>query len=1237
MLLISFSAVTATNSQDLNQSNVNTISDVSVQSEATLNDVNQITEDTSSKITSNKQVSTVKTSSNDIGDKQVSVITTDNKTGNQLTTIDSNNTTNNQKSDINDIKEISNNNLNINSNLKGNVEYTSQSSADVNNYTELLDAITYLKNITNVTSFTINLLPGDYNATDIIKTQQNVGSVTELTINGNNLTIDGNQKGGLDTSGLFTIQGNYNLTLNNIVINNCSKVIWFNGTTLLVENSTFSNNGNALASTGAVIDAAGRSNVYVKNSNFYNNSVSSNNGAIYCDGTEFIIENSTFINNSAPTGGALGSGGKGNLIIENSLFINNTAKTYHAGAVDIVIGLTDIINCTFINNSAKADGGAVQYGWDSYGNVINCTFTDNNASTGGALSFSTLSGEGNITGCTFNNNNATNGGALSIFDISSDIYLNNCTFNSNNATNGGGIYESNGANVIVSNSKFNNNTAADGGVYYNNGILNNLTFNDNTVINNTVTNNNGYVINNIDGMMVIKDNLFINNTDNNRDMLLNDSLNTIKVSNNIYLSNYLEDSLNSINNTTITDGSNYSTVVTLNLRDIYNDTIRDGLVSIYVNGVFYKDFNVINGNSNIVIANNVLTNLTNIITVNYSNLNKSYQNKTTEFTITVPETITETKLTINATEPAYVGDIIIINATLTDKDNNTIPNQTVVIEINGENKTFITNENGTIEYNYVTTTSGINNITAVYNGTDRYKNSTASEKINVNKLNTTITTTNQTAFVGVLTDILANITDIQGNVIVSGKVNITINGITNETEIVNGKIIYPEVFTNEGVYNVTITYSGDYKYLNSTTSMTVNVIKMTTQINVINITDYAGEQITYNAYVYDIKGNIVTNGVVVFKLNGKTIANTTLSSKGQALLNWTIPRDYSAKEYTITAVYGGSDMYVGSRSNGTLTLLTKPTITNITNITTNITVDDILNITAVITDNNGNLLNGIAIIKINGKTFKDENNQTIILSVINGLVQGTYNIPSNFAAKTYNLSIKYIGDNLYQSSMDTKPMNIVRIQTITNINDTQGYPGLVIPVTGNVTLNNGELITEGQVILKLNGITLKDENNQIIKVDLINGTFNYNYTLPSSFKNNNYTLNAVYIGSNKYAESTSENSTITILKQDSKVIFDPITSTPGSTIMFKVNITGNITQIPATGNVVFKLDGKTLTPKIVLNNGIATYNYTLPTNIKSGIHTINVTYSGSNVINTNRAMSTLTILTTKTVQSKIEA
>ena len=142
----------------------------------------------------------------------------------------------------------------------------------------------------------------------------------------------------------------------------------------------------------------------------------------------------------------------------------------------------------------------------------------------------------------------------------------------------------------------------------------------------------------------------------------------------------------------------------------------------------------------------------------------------------------------------------------------------------------------------------------------------------------------------------------------------------------------------------------------------------------------SGKTITLRAKITDTTGDRINTGKVVFKLNGKTLKDengNTLYAKvtdGEATLDYTIPAIYSAKTYTLTAVYGGGN-YERSETTGTLKLERKAVNIKENNITT---TNHKTTIKATITDETGKLLatNTKLAFKINGKTILNGVNST---------------------------------------------------------------------------------------------------------------------------------------------------------------------------------------------------------------------------------------------------------------------
>ncbi|MDO5851407.1 MAG: lectin like domain-containing protein, partial [Methanobacteriaceae archaeon] len=182
--------------------------------------------------------------------------------------------------------------------------------------------------------------------------------------------------------------------------------------------------------------------------------------------------------------------------------------------------------------------------------------------------------------------------------------------------------------------------------------------------------------------------------------------------------------------------------------------------------------------------------------------------------------------------------------------------------------------------------------------------------------------------------------------------------------------------------------------------------------------------------------------------------------------------------------------------------------------------------------------------------------------------------------------------------------------------------GKNITITANI--NND---SEGYVIIKINSNTISS------KIQIYNGTINYNYTIPSNWTSKDYTITIKYSGDKKYQNNTI-NTILTLEKTDTIINILPITTTPKTMVTLKANITNDQGYIITSGNVVFKINNKTISDKIQITNGKISFNYTTPEKTKT--YNITVVYSGNSKTKSAQNNTTLTIkennkITTETI------
>ncbi len=376
----------------------------------------------------------------------------------------------------------------------------------------------------------------------------------------------------------------------------------------------------------------------------------------------------------------------------------------------------------------------------------------------------------------------------------------------------------------------------------------------------------------------------------------------------------------------------------------------------------------------------------------------------------VSSTTTVTDVTTNA------GTKITLQANIKLSNNATLNGGTVTFKINGNTVGTVNVSNNVAKLSYtvpLTYTNPTYTITAVYGGSGIVKSSTKNGQLSLNPVSSTTTVKSITTNAGKTITLQANIKASNNATVNGGKVSFKINGKTVGTVKVSGgvaKLSYtvPSNY-KDPTYTITAVYggSGIVKSSTKTGTLTLNNV-VTTSIKVTEISDYAGNTVTLKATLYAKNGSYVKEGIVAFKINGKTVGHANVSNGG-AKLNYKIPSDYSSKSYTITVVYGQTGIYKSSNGTGTLKVLPK--------IATKVTVTDIssssgstITLKATITTSNGSYAkDGVVAFKINGKTVGHAN-------VSNGGAKLNFTIPSSYSNSKYTITAVYGSSNKYEDA-----------------------------------------------------------------------------------------------------------------------------------------------------------------------------------------------------------------------------
>ncbi len=457
-----------------------------------------------------------------------------------------------------------------------------------------------------------------------------------------------------------------------------------------------------------------------------------------------------------------------------------------------------------------------------------------------------------------------------------------------------------------------------------------------------------------------------------------------------------------------------NTTIKVNVTDNNGNLIKTGTVTIYDNGNVIGTVDVTNGE---IKLNKILNQSGNHnITATYNDNTGVYASSNTSVFIDISKT------GVVVVVPSVDGTIgnVTLNATIIDVNGKNVNDGVVLFYVNGSYVGLANVTNSIASINTTLDNIGIFNITTVYNGTSVYDNQTGNGTIVVgNKLNTIIKVNSVFSMVGSVTQLQANITDENGNLVNGGRVVFKVNG--KVLRDVNGNVIYVNVVDGKALLNytcpvswskanVTITavYGGtDNKYNSSrSTNANVTVIKRTAIINlIVTHSPVRAEDTTqFLAIIRDVNGTILNNGVVIFKFQGHTIKdvnnNTVLVNvtNGQAMLSYTIFDGISAHGYNISAVYSDPAYY---RAEAKAPIMVEKTNTKITVDTVTGIPGQNVTVTGIIKDIHGNIVQGTnrISIKLNGKTILSN------VTVTNGIINENITIPDGLKQNTYNITI----------------------------------------------------------------------------------------------------------------------------------------------------------------------------------------------------------------------------------------
>jgi hypothetical protein len=486
----------------------------------------------------------------------------------------------------------------------------------------------------------------------------------------------------------------------------------------------------------------------------------------------------------------------------------------------------------------------------------------------------------------------------------------------------------------------------------------------------------------------------------------------------------------------------------------------------------------------------------------------------------------------------------------------------VIFTINGANYTEYVENSNVATHVYTPVNNDTLTVVATFAGNDMYHaNVSDSRNFNVDRIATTV---NFNLLPSIISgdDAYISVSMDPG---ITGVAHLFVGEKSYDVAIVDGNGMYSVSNLNKDIYDVWVEFAGDDRYACSTSDvkqLSVNCIPTNLNISINK------DSMPYNDFaIVNINLNQSINAVVTVKVNGRNNTVGLVNGRGSFILY-----DLDKGNYTINAVFAGDDRYIGCTSNPLNLTVTGGNISSSVSISLNrdsVFVDD----EVIIKVNTNPTVTGVIRLNIGSYSYNVAVNRGVGTFTISSLAYGTYNVQAIFD-----------GDNTHLgNSSDVKQLEVKRIPTNLSIS------------VDNHSVYVGDSVLVGVVLNQaINNVATVNVNGKDYLIGIVNGKGNL--TL-SGLTFGTYTVNAIFAGEGKYAESSSNNATVVVNKIKTQLTGNSITVTYNGNKNLLITLKDSKGNPIANAKVIVNLNGaKTFTTDNkgqikVSTNGLAPNTY----------------------------------------------
>jgi hypothetical protein len=342
----------------------------------------------------------------------------------------------------------------------------------------------------------------------------------------------------------------------------------------------------------------------------------------------------------------------------------------------------------------------------------------------------------------------------------------------------------------------------------------------------------------------------------------------------------------------------------------------------------------------------------------------NYENAVGQTTFDIAKVVMEMNATIEA--GTAVEDVI-VNVTLPEDATGH-----VLVYVDDKLITSAPIVNGTAQAIVSGFDAGEHNVTAVYDGDDKYTNGTFSTTFVTDKAPTNTTINVTVDHFDVQIEVYVN----SSVVVDMGKVTLTFNGENTTADVVNGVAVFKFTNLDAKKYNIVAVYNENGKFLSSNNTGSAKVSKMATYIKPVYEPFIFNYGHLYKFRLVDKEGNPLAGKTVEFSVHSKVYYVTT-DKDGWGQVQLTTQMLIHADKIFSRLIFRGDAQYKASTYAVWFNAMQEPAkFSNVKAVKTSYKVSEKnKQITATLKDSKGKPIAGKKVsLTINGKTFKVSTN-----------------------------------------------------------------------------------------------------------------------------------------------------------------------------------------------------------------------------------------------------------------------